>query len=167
MTIGPDAHSAAHLYAYLGYRDVPAAIDWLAAVGFDVVARQEEPDGTVVHAEVRRGGVVVMLATDDRPYTPPALRDDSTGSGLYLLLGDAALVEDWYRRAVVAGARGVIPPETTPWGAVRARVLDPEGHEWSAGTYKPGGGRASGPPPVRRAADRVTAPPVRRGSGRV
>jgi uncharacterized glyoxalase superfamily protein PhnB len=32
----------------------------------------------------------------------------------------------------------VIAPETTEWGTGRARVLDPEGHEWSFGSYEPG-----------------------------
>lgn len=29
-------------------------------------------------------------------------------------------------------------PEETEWGTWRARVLDPEGREWSSGTYVPG-----------------------------
>jgi len=44
-----------------------------------------------------------------------------------------------FRAAVDAGATGLLAPETTEWGTERARVLDPEGHEWSFGTYKPGG----------------------------
>ncbi|MER7955760.1 hypothetical protein [Streptomyces sp. NPDC096030] len=40
--------------------------------------------------------------------------------------------------AVAAGATGVIAPEDTAWGSRRARVLDPEGYAWSAGTYRPG-----------------------------
>jgi uncharacterized glyoxalase superfamily protein PhnB len=37
-----------------------------------------------------------------------------------------------------AGATAVLAPETTEWGTERARVPDPEGHEWSFGTYEPG-----------------------------
>jgi uncharacterized glyoxalase superfamily protein PhnB len=33
----------------------------------------------------------------------------------------------------------VLATETTEWGSERARILDPEGHEWSFGTYESGG----------------------------
>jgi uncharacterized glyoxalase superfamily protein PhnB len=32
----------------------------------------------------------------------------------------------------------VFPPEDTEWGTRRARLLDPEGGEWSFGSYAPG-----------------------------
>jgi uncharacterized glyoxalase superfamily protein PhnB len=37
-----------------------------------------------------------------------------------------------------AGGHKVFEPEHTEWGTRRARVLDPEGGEWSLGTYEPG-----------------------------
>ena len=37
----------------------------------------------------------------------------------------------------MAGCSEVISPEDTEWGTRRARVLDPEGVEWSFGTYDP------------------------------
>jgi uncharacterized glyoxalase superfamily protein PhnB len=37
-----------------------------------------------------------------------------------------------------AGATSVFEPEETEWETKRARVLDPEGYEWSFGTYQPG-----------------------------
>ncbi|GAB7003456.1 hypothetical protein JCM18899A_09270 [Nocardioides sp. AN3] len=61
-----------------------------------------------------------------------------TGGGLYLWMSAEADVDDWHARALSSGAREVIAPETTPWGTRRSRVLDAEGHEWSAGTYAPG-----------------------------
>ncbi|MFJ9539701.1 VOC family protein [Streptomyces sp. NPDC101225] len=128
----------ARLHAYLSYASAPSALEWLKAVGFDVLVRQEGPDGRVAHAEVRMGEIALMLASADNEYTVAPLRGVSSGSGLYLWLAGAADVDDWYRRAVDAGGREVIPPEDTPWGSRRARVLDPEGHEWSAGTYRPG-----------------------------
>jgi uncharacterized glyoxalase superfamily protein PhnB len=131
----------ARLHAYLSYRDAGAGLAWLTAVGFEVVARQETPAGRVVHAEVRRDEVVLMVASADEPYDTPTLRGASTGGGLYLWLPTDAAVDEWHARAVEAGAREVVPPEDTEWGTRRARVLDPEGHEWSVGTYAPGGAR--------------------------
>lgn len=127
------------LFAYLSYVGAAAALDWLVAVGFEIVTRQEDPDGRVLHAEVRLGGVTLMIASADADYFVPPLLGTSTGAGLYLSLPEAAAVDDWYGRALGAGAHEVIAPENTPWGGRRARVLDPEGREWSVGDYRPGG----------------------------
>jgi uncharacterized glyoxalase superfamily protein PhnB len=126
------------LFAYLSYRDAAAGLDWLSRVGFEVVARQDGADGAVAHAEVRLGGVVLMIATADADYETPRLVGQSVGGGLYLGLATADEVDAWHERAVAAGAVSVFAPEDTEWGTRRARVLDPEGHEWSVGTYRPG-----------------------------
>jgi uncharacterized glyoxalase superfamily protein PhnB len=127
----------ADLAAYLSYRDAPAALAWLTALGFEIVTRQDGPDGTVQHAEARLGDAVVMVASFDEDYDVPPLRGRSTGRGLYLVTDD---VEGLHDRAVAAGGRSVIAPESTEWGSRRARVLDPEGGEWSFGSYAPGRG---------------------------
>jgi uncharacterized glyoxalase superfamily protein PhnB len=107
----------AALSAYLSYRDAPAAIDWLEAIGFRVVTRQPG-DGAVLHAELSCGDAVVMLATADADYTIPPRVGNSTGSGLYLLVEDVAAI---FRAAVDAGATGLLAPETTEWGTARPR----------------------------------------------
>ena len=123
------------LYAYLSYVDAPAAIAWLEAVGFRVAVRQDGDSGEVVHAELEMGDVVVMVASDDAEYDVPALKGGSVGRGLYVRTGS---VDQLYERAVRAGGKPVVEPEETEWGSRRARVLDPGGHEWSFGTYRPG-----------------------------
>ncbi|MEU9865864.1 VOC family protein [Streptomyces sp. NPDC047971] len=133
-----EAGSLPRLHAYLSYADAEAGLAWLSSVGFAQVARQTAADGSVIHAEVRLGDAVVMVASADAPSARPALHGISTGSGLYLWFSAEPAVDDWYERAVAAGAVGVIEPEDTGWGSRRARVLDPEGYEWSAGTYGPG-----------------------------
>lgn len=125
----------AKLFAYLSYPDAPAALEWMGRVGFDVVHRQDGASGRVLHAEVRLGDAVLMVSSHDAEYQRPALVGRSTGQGLYLLIDD---VDVFYRNAIAAGGTSVIEPESTEWGARRARVLDPQGYEWSAGTYEPG-----------------------------
>jgi uncharacterized glyoxalase superfamily protein PhnB len=125
----------AKLFAYLSYPDASAALEWMERVGFAVVRRQDAPSGQVVHAEVRLGDAVLMVASNDAEYQRPPLVGRSTGQGVYLLLDD---VDEFYRDAVAAGGTSVIEPESTAWGAKRARVLDPQGQEWSVGTYEPG-----------------------------
>lgn len=124
------------LFAYLSYADAPAALAWLQALGFTVVARQDGDDGRVLHSEVRLGDVVLMVASHDADYGRLALRGQSTGQGLYIWTDE---VDDLERRAIAAGGKSIIKPEDTPWGSRRARVLDPEGKEWSFGSYQPGG----------------------------
>lgn len=121
---------------YLSYQDAPRAIDWLVRLGFSIEARQDSPDGRVVHSEMRLDDGVLMVASDDEPYTVPPLIGQSTGAGVYLVTDD---VDELFRRALDAGGTEVIEPEDTPWGSRRARVLDPCGREWSFGSYRPGG----------------------------
>jgi uncharacterized glyoxalase superfamily protein PhnB len=127
--------TSAALFAYLSYRDAPAALEWFGALGFELVARQDGPGGTVTHAEVRLGSVVLMVSTADADYDVPTLKGRSTGNGLYVRVAD---VDTVYRRAIAAGAVPVFPPESTEWGTRCARLLDGEGHEWSFGSYEPG-----------------------------
>ncbi|MFE5941899.1 VOC family protein [Streptomyces sp. NPDC056480] len=124
------------LHAYLSYTDAAAAIDWLESVGFVTTVRQDDDAGRVIHAELRFGQAVIMLASADEPYAVPPLAGVSTGSGLYLATPS---VDELHDRAVRSGGTSVIAPEDTAWGSRRARVLDPEGREWSFGTHRPGG----------------------------
>lgn len=125
------------LHAYLSYRDTDAALTWMEALGFPVIARQAADDGSLAHAEVRVGDSVVMVGGFDDDYEAPRLRRRSVGYGLYVPTDD---VDGDYERALAAGSRPVIVPEDTPWGGRRARVLDPGGYEWSFGSYRPASG---------------------------
>ena len=58
----------------------------------------------------------------------------SVGQGLYVYVED---VDAHFAQARAGGARLVYPPEDTEWGTRRYRVLDPEGYEWSFGSYRP------------------------------
>ncbi|WP_348786499.1 VOC family protein [Leifsonia sp. NPDC080035] len=120
---------------YFGYRDATAAVRWLKAVGFRVLAQQRGEDGTLVHAELGREDLVVMLGEDDSGFGVPELAGASTGVGVCLVTDD---VDGLFERAVAAGGSAVLTPEDTGWGGRRARVLDPEGREWSFGDYRPG-----------------------------
>jgi uncharacterized glyoxalase superfamily protein PhnB len=127
---------SARLFGYLSYRDAPRALTWLSALGFETVRRQDDADGRVAHAETRLGDVVLMVSSFDADYETPRLVGRSTGRGLYLLVDN---VDALYASAIDAGGESVFAPEDTEWGSRRARVLDPEGGEWSFGTYEPGG----------------------------
>lgn len=113
---------------YLSYVDAKAAIAFLnAAFGLETVQAYEDEAGALQHGEMRWQGDVIMLGTvpADAPKASP---------GIYLVVED---VDAHFARAKAAGAEIVYPPEDTDWGTRRYRAKDPEGHEWSFGTYQP------------------------------
>ena len=122
------------IYPYLSYRDAAAALRFLEeAFGFTTSVRWDDADSTVQHAEVNFGEGAVMMGTADHPAAP--LNGASVGQGIYVYVED---VDAHFARVQQAGgARVVYPPEDTEWGTRRYRVLDPEGYEWSFGSYRP------------------------------
>lgn len=126
----------ASFHPYFSYKDVEAAILWLnAAFGFETVTVQKTEDGAIQHAEMRCGDGVLMMGAADALHAPPGPDAQAAAPGTYVAVDE---VDALYQRVVKAGARTVFPPEDTGWGARRFRVLDPEGYEWSFGTYRPG-----------------------------
>lgn len=129
--------SDAQLTAFVCYRDPDTLAGWVNDVlGFATV-REFRSDGHLAHAELRRNDAVVCIQRDDRGYDVPAVKGDCVGSGLYVVV-DAAEVTAIHERAVTYGSTVLIAPETTPWGNFHTELLDPEGRQWSIGTYRPG-----------------------------
>jgi uncharacterized glyoxalase superfamily protein PhnB len=73
---------------------------WFERLGLEVVARQDGPDGSVVHSAVRLGEVVLMVARADADYDTPAVRGRSVGSGLYLQVADVDALFAPYKSSV-------------------------------------------------------------------
>ncbi|MCT7661386.1 VOC family protein [Mycobacterium deserti] len=129
--------TTARLTAFLCYRDPDAMVGWITEVlGFHVVRCFRYGDN-LAHAELRCGDAVVCVQADDRGYDIPSVKGDCVGAGLYVVV-DAAEVSAVHERALAAGTRVLIAPETTAWGNFRVELLDPEGRQWSIGTYLPG-----------------------------
>ncbi len=116
-----------HIVPYLSYRDAKAAMAFLTeAFGLTTVTAFEDDEGVLQHGEMAWRDGVIMLGTAE---TAP-----SASSGIYLVVED---VDAHYAQAVKCGAEIVYGPEDTPFGTRRYRARDPEGHEWSFGTYSP------------------------------
>ncbi|GAA2074712.1 VOC family protein [Streptomyces albiaxialis] len=115
----------------LSYRDPRAALDFLErAFGFTTLAAHEAEDGTVVHAEMRRGDGVVMFGQ---------ARDEGlmAGSGpttVYVVVDDPDAL---HAAAEAAGAEIVMPLTDMDYGSREFAARDPEGNLWSFGTYAP------------------------------
>ena len=133
-------HQPEKLFLFLCYKDPKTMIQWLQdAFGFEKVV--EYPDkvrGGVNHAELKLGEAVILIQTDHEGYDVPRVKNKSTGRGAVITLGSKEAIRAMHEKAVSAGATSLIAPEETVWGNFRCELLDPEGFQWSFGTYVPG-----------------------------
>ncbi len=86
--------------------------------------------------------MVVITSVPDQPtstlHAYLGYRDAPAADvGLYLAVAGPEDVHEAYASAVAAGAESVWAPEQSEWN-YRARVVDPQGVEWTLGTYRPG-----------------------------
>ncbi|QFU09557.1 Glyoxalase-like domain protein [Rhodobacteraceae bacterium THAF1] len=116
------------LVPYLSYVDAKAAMTFLqAAFDFATIQAFDDENGRLVHGEMKYEGAIIMLGSADARHT-------GSSPGLYIVVDD---LDAHFARARDAGADIVYPPEDTEFGTRRYRCRDPEGHEWSFGTYRP------------------------------
>jgi uncharacterized glyoxalase superfamily protein PhnB len=124
----PDGYHT--LTANLIVRDGAAAIDFYKkAFGAVENVRMKGPGDSIMHAELKIGDSVFMLA-DEMPNmdvkSPKAYGGSPVGFYLYAENVDAA-----WKRAVDAGAKAVMPLTDMFWGDRVGAVEDPFGHRWS------------------------------------
>jgi uncharacterized glyoxalase superfamily protein PhnB len=117
--------SPAHteIIPYIFYRDVPAALAWLArAFGFVEEMRTGTPGGGM-HAQMRLDGCRIMLGQLAAPA--PAVPPPADATAVFVYLPD---VDAHYRQALAAGADAVAPHDVDYGRTYSAR--DPDGHIW-------------------------------------
>lgn len=114
-------------------RDAASEIDFCKAA-FDAVelSRRSDPNGSVVHATLTISSATIFVhgevpALASRPPQP----DGSSSVVIYVYVEDADRVIE---RAVVAGARVLIPVTDASWGDRVGRIIDPSGHVWNVAT---------------------------------
>jgi uncharacterized glyoxalase superfamily protein PhnB len=105
------------------------AIDFYRkALGAEEVMRFPAPDGTIMHAELRIGDSIIMLA-DEMPDQggrgPKSIGGTPVSFFVYGENVDAA-----WKRAVDAGAKPIVPLADQFWGDRTGCLEDPFGHQW-------------------------------------
>jgi PhnB protein len=119
---------------YLFIKGAARAIEFYKSVfGACEIVRMPSPGGQVMHAEIKIGDSVVMLA-DENPQIG-ALSPESvggTGSGLNVYLPDVDTVA---QKAVGAGAKLVRPVKDQFYGDRSGTLIDPFGHMWFVATH--------------------------------
>ena len=101
------------------------------AFGAEEICRMPGPDGKLMHAEVRIGDSVLMLADEFPEWGvsgPQAIGGTPVTVHLYVEDCDAV-----YNRAVEAGATVAMPLADMFWGDRYGLIEDPFGHRWSIG----------------------------------
>jgi uncharacterized glyoxalase superfamily protein PhnB len=110
-------------------RDARAMIEFLVALGFEETAVHGEGD-RVDHAQLdwpEGGGIMMGSHKPDGEWsTEPGT------AGFYVVTGDP---EGVLERAKAAGAEIIRDLSTTDYGSTEFALRDPEGNQWSFGTY--------------------------------
>lgn len=116
---------------YLTVRGAKAAVDFYRrAFGAEEVRRSEAEDGErLLHCHLRINGSDVLMA-DEFPEHGGGLGEGPAGVTLHLAVGNA---DEWWDRAISAGATPVMPLADQFWGDRYGQVRDPFGHRWSIG----------------------------------
>jgi uncharacterized glyoxalase superfamily protein PhnB len=105
------------------------AIDFYKkALGAEELMRFPGPDGKIMHAEIRLGDSIIMLA-DEMPdqggRSPKSIGGTAVSFFVYGENVDAA-----WKRAVDAGAKPIVPLADQFWGDRTGCLEDPFGHQW-------------------------------------
>ena len=92
------------------------------------------PGGRIMHAEVKIGNSMLMLADEnpERGHLSPKTRGGNTSS-VMLYTDD---VDAMFKKAVAAGAKADQPPTDMFWGDRMGNITDPFGHTWAIATHK-------------------------------
>ena len=134
MSVKPVPDGYHTLTPYLTVRDAARAIEFYKQA-FGAVERgvMKGPDGKVMHAELKIGDSIIMLADEFPEFgslSPQAYNGTAVGLHIYLDGVDAA-----FERAIKAGAKVEMPVLDQFWGDRYGKLKDPFGHSWSIGTH--------------------------------
>jgi PhnB protein len=115
--------------------DAASEIDFCkSAFGVVELSRRTGPDGKVVHATLQIGDAMVMVHGEFPHLASRAPQaDGSSPVVIYLYVAEVDAVVE---RAVVTGARILIPVTDQPWGDRVGRIVDPAGHVWNIATAR-------------------------------
>lgn len=124
------------LFSCLTYVDAARGMVFLDAVGFTRKAVYESAPGVVEHAEYAwgdRGGL--MFGSSGRRSPGDELLDNPGVTTCYCVVDADPDVDAVYQRAIAAGARTIREPEDQDYGGRSCTVADPEGNQFSFGSY--------------------------------
>jgi PhnB protein len=128
----PDKYHSITPYLYV--KGAPAAIEFYKNVfGATEIVAMPGPNGRIMHAELRLGDSIVMLADEDPSrgiMSPHTIGGYSVGLLLYTENVDAVV-----QKALEHGAKRLHPVKDQFYGDRSGSLLDPFGHMWTVATH--------------------------------
>ena len=119
---------------YLVVKGATRAIDFYKqAFGATEIMRMPGPNGTVMHAELRIGDCVIMLA-DETPGAPYRSPEAFGGSPVSLMIY-IENVDNVFNHALSLGSRQIRAVENQFYGDRSGNLIDPFGHVWTVATH--------------------------------
>ena len=126
MSVKPIPDGFRAVTPYLFVEGASRLIEFIsAAFEGQLIFQQKRPDGAVMHASMRIGDSMLMLAEPTREFG--AMR-----SSIYLYVADCDAV---YQRALDSGGVSVFPMMTLPSGERYGGIKDPCGNVWWVATH--------------------------------
>lgn len=116
--------------------DTRALIEFLKqAFGAEELSVTPMPDGRIMHAEVKIGDSILMLA-DKFPEMAQSKTAQDLGGTPFALMVYVPDADATFQKATAAGAQARQQPEDAFWGDRYAEVHDPQGNHWGMATPK-------------------------------
>jgi PhnB protein len=132
------------------------AIDFYKkAFGAEELMRFAGPDGRIMHAEIKIGDSIVMLADEMPDYGSRGPKSFGGTSVSFFIYADD--VDGRWKRAIDAGGKEVQPLIDQFWGDRAGLIEDPFGHRWWLGQHM----QELTPEEIRKAADEFFAQAAR------
>lgn len=120
------------------------------AFGAEELRRIQTAEGQIMNAAIRIGDSMVMLV-DEMPDWQ-CLGPNARGGTSVTLHLQVPNVDEFFAKAVEAGATAKMPPADMFWGDRYGLVVDPYGHAWSIATHV----RDVSPEEMRKAANEMS-----------
>ncbi|HXG91681.1 MAG TPA: VOC family protein [Blastocatellia bacterium] len=128
--------------ASLVVNDAVKAIEFYkTALGAQELLRSPAPDGRIMHAELKVGDSIFFLNDEFPDFASPEQAEFCTASPVKLggrtgsIILSVENADNWFDRAVAAGAKVVMPMADAFWGDRFGMVVDPFGHAWAFSTH--------------------------------
>jgi len=120
---------------HLSVREASRAIEFYKnALGAQVLGVHHAPDGKVIHALLKIGDSLLMLADEFPGRGTPS--PQTLGGSPVVLNVYVEDVDKLWQQAVTAGATVTMPLGDQFWGDRYGQVRDPFGHNWSLASRK-------------------------------
>ncbi|MDQ6706617.1 MAG: VOC family protein [Acidobacteriota bacterium] len=117
----------ANIVPYIVVSGISKLIDFMKAV-FDAeeTERVARADGTIMHAQVKIGGTLLMMGEPQGGFGPMPAQ-------LYIYVPNT---DETFQRAIKAGATSLMEPADMFYGDRNAGIKDPCGNHWWIATHQ-------------------------------